>query len=173
MKATSPLWYLAAFLLALGSWMIATIVASGAWDPVRDVSVTPARDRIATSGESLAVFTDILQPDRSVTCRVKGPGKKVTDVPKAALEITVDDEGNEWHLIGLLNEPTMDRRVSCRPKDRRVDDATYAYATVDGFVSRANTGKGIAILGSAGGAGLAAYTFYIRRRRRKDMTADA
>jgi len=165
-KPTSPLWYLAAFGIALGSWVLAIVVAAGAWQPVRDATVTSTSKPVDATGQSLAVFTDIVQPDRKVTCRATGPDKKVTEIPKASLEITVDNNGNAWHLIGMLNEGSKGLKVTCTPRDRRVDDATYGYATVTGFESRANTGKGIAILGSTLGAGLAAFTFYTRRQRR-------
>lgn len=173
MKPTSAKWYLAAFFVALGSWMLATIVAAGAWDPVRAATLEPATQRVDAAGKSLAVFTDILQPDRTITCQAAGPGKKVTDIPKAALEITVDNEGDQWHLIGLLPDGADGLKVTCAPKDRRRDDASYDYATVDGFTSKANAGKGIAILGSTVGLGLAGFTYYNRRQRRIDRALEA
>lgn len=172
MKPTNPLWYLAAFLIALSSWMVATIIAAGAWQPVRDATLTPVTQRVDASRQSLAVFTDIVQPERAVTCRATGPGKKITDIPKAAIDITVDDDGNQWYLIGLLREGSDGLKVTCIPRDRRVDDATYAYAAVTGFSSKVNTGKGIAILGSTVGGGLAIFTLYTRRQVRKSTPGE-
>lgn len=167
MKPTSPLWYLTAFFIALGGAVISIIVAAGAWDPVREASVTPIGERVDGTGKSIAVYTDIVQADRDVTCRATGPGKKVTPIPEAKLALTVDDGTDQWHLIAMLNEGSKGQLISCTPKDRRVDDATYTYAAVTGFASKANTAKGISILTTAIGIGLAGYTFYTRRQQRK------
>lgn len=167
MKPTNPLWYLLAFAIALVGSMIATVVLAGAWDPVRDATVTPIAERVDATGKSVAIYTDIVQPDRKVTCRATGPGKKVTEIPAAKLQFTVDNGGDQWHLIGMLNEGADNLLITCTPKDRRVDDATYAYAAVNGFTSRGNTANGISILGATIGVGLAGYTFYSRRQKRK------
>ena len=53
MKQTSPLWYLAAFLLVLATSVLAIVVAAGAWDPVREASVTPVGERVDGTGKSL------------------------------------------------------------------------------------------------------------------------
>lgn len=171
MKPTSPLWYLTALFIALGSAVIAIVVAAGAWDPVREATVMPVSERVDATDKSVAVYTDIVQPDRDVTCRATGPGKKVTEIPAAKLAITVDDGGDQWYLIGMLNEGRKDQLITCTPRDRRVDDATYAYAAVTGFASKANTAKGISILGLTSGIGLAGYTFYTRRQQRRDVPA--
>lgn len=171
MKPTSPLWYLAALFIALGGATLAIVVAAGAWDPVREATVTPVAERVDAKGLSVAVYTDIVQPDRGVTCRATGPDKKVTEIPASKLQFAVDNGGDRWHLIGMLNEGSDDLQITCTPRDKRVDDATYAYAAVDGFSSRANTAKGISILGAAIGVGLAGYTFYTRRQLRKETAA--
>jgi hypothetical protein len=167
-KPTSPLWYLAAFLIALGASMLATVVAAGAWDPVREASVSPVAERVDATDKSIAVYTDIVQPDRDVTCRATGPGKKVTEIPAAKLSITVNDGSDQWHLIAMLNEGGKDQLITCTPKDRRVDDATYTYAAISGFTTKGNTAQGISYLGIAFGVLLAGYTFYTRRQLRKD-----
>ena len=172
MRPVNPLWYLAAFFFALATVLIGTVVAAGAWDPIREVTVSPTTTRADAQAKTLVVFTDILQPDRGVTCRATGRDKKPIDIPAAALAITVDNEGNQWHLIGLLTEGTEDMKVHCTPRDRRVDNATYAWATVTGFESRANTGKGIGTSGLVLGAGFAGYVFYCRRRHRKETVRD-
>jgi len=170
-KPTSPLWYLASLFVALGASVLAIVIAAGAWDPVREATVTPVAERVDATDKSVAVYTDIVQPDRDVTCRATGPGKKVTEIPAAKLAITVDDGGDQWQLIGMLNEGRKDQLITCTPRDRRVDDATYAYAAVTGFASKANTAKGISILGTALGVALAGYTFYTRRQQRRDAPA--
>lgn len=172
MRPVNPLWYLAAFLLALGSVMIGTVVAAGAWDPVREVTVSPTTTRADAQGKTLVVFTDIVQPDRGVTCLTTGRDKKPVDIPPAALDITVDNEGNQWHLIGLLKEGADGMKVHCTPRDKRVDNASYAWATVTGFESRGNTANGIGTLGVALGVGFAGYVFYSRRRHRKETVRD-
>ncbi|KQV74919.1 hypothetical protein ASC61_07865 [Aeromicrobium sp. Root344] len=173
MKPVNPLWYLAAFLFALGSVMIATVVAAGAWDPVREVTVTPTTVRADAQGTTLVVFTDILQPERNVTCRATGRDKKPVDIPRAALDITVDNEGNQWHLIGLLDAGANGMRVQCTPRDRRVDNASYAWATVTGFESRANNAKGIGILGLTVAVAFAGYVFWCRRQQRQETARES
>jgi hypothetical protein len=165
-RPINPLWYLAAFLLALASVMVGSVVAASAWDPVRDVSVSPTTTRADAQGKSLAVFTDILQTSRDVTCRAIGPDKKAVGIKPPAIDLTVDNEGNQWHLIGLLPEGTNGLKVRCAPKDKRVDNASYGYATVSGFDSRANAGSGIGWIGAGVAALLAGYVYYCRRKQR-------
>jgi hypothetical protein len=167
-KPVNPLWYLAAFLFALGSVMIGTAVAAGAWDPVREVTVSPTTTRADAQAKTLVVFSDILQPDRHITCRATGRDKKPVDIPPAKLAITVDNEGNQWHLIGLLDEGAEGMKVQCTPRDKRVDNASYGWATVTGFESRGNMAEGIGDIGVALGAVFAGYVFYCRRQQRKE-----
>lgn len=174
-RPTSPFWYVAALFIALGTSVIAIVVAASAWDPVREATVRPVAERIDGSGKSIAVFTDIVQPDRDVTCRATGPGKKVTDIPALdtpakRLDITVTNGTDQWHLIGMLAEGDKDQLIACTPKDRRVDDATYTYAAVEGFSSKANLAQGVSILGTAAGVALAGWTFWSRRKKRLDAT---
>jgi hypothetical protein len=171
-RPVNPLWYLAAFLIALGSAMIGTALAAGAWDPIREVTVAPTTTRADAQAKTLVVFTDILQPDRKVTCRATGRDKKPIDIPPAALAITVDNEGNPWHLIGLLTEGSEDMKVHCTPRDRRVDNASYGWATVSGFESRGNTADAVGTSGLVLGAGFAGYVFYSRRRHLKETVRD-
>ncbi|MGA8986949.1 hypothetical protein [Aeromicrobium sp.] len=173
MRPTNPLWYLAAFVVALGSVMIGTVVAASAWEPVRNATVLPTTARADAAGQSVAVFTDILQPERAVTCRATTPTKKRRAIPAAALEITVDDDGNQWHLIGLLNKGSNGLKISCEPRDDRADNASYGYALISGFDSRANTGNGIGAIGVGAGALFAGYVFYIRRKYRKERAHES
>lgn len=169
-KPVNPLWYLAAFFLALASSVVGTIIAAGAWDPVREVSVSPTTTRAAAQGKTLVVFTDIVQPDRKVSCRAVGRDKKPVEIPPAKFDITVDNEGNQWHLIGLLNEGADGMKVQCTPRDKRADNASYTWATVSGFESRANLANGIGVLGVALGALFAGYVFYCRRQHRREAS---
>ncbi|MCW2831402.1 MAG: hypothetical protein JWP31_2094 [Aeromicrobium sp.] len=168
MRLTNPLWYLAAFLIAIGSAMAAAAVAASAFDPVREATVTPVSERADASGKSLAVFTDIVQDDRDVTCQGRGRDKRRVEIPDKGVDITTESDGTRWHLIGLLEEGRNGLRVVCRPADKRIDNAAYGYATVDGYSSAITNGKGIVILGMTGGAGLGAYTFWCRRSARRE-----
>lgn len=172
MKPVNPLWYLAAFLFALVSVVIGTIVAAGAWDPVREVTVSPTTTRADAQGKTLVVFTDIVQPDRDITCRATGRDKKSIDIPPAKLDITVDNDGNQWHLINLLSEGENGIKVQCTPRDKRADNASYAWATVTGFETRGNIAEGIGNLGMAAGAVFAGYVFYCRRQHRRETTRE-
>jgi len=166
-RPVNPLWYLAALLLALGGWVGATVVAAGAWDGVRAADVKPLSGKISAENRTVAVFTDIQQPERQISCRAtEGKNDKPTDVPAAGLDITVTSDGGEWHLIGLLPDAPPSMTLACTPLDKRVDNASYAYAAVDGF-GRANTGRGIAALAAAVGAALAIWTFISRRRAKQ------
>jgi hypothetical protein len=171
-KPVNPLWYLAAFLFALASVMIGTVVAAGAWDPVREVTVSPTTVRADANDKTLVVFTDIVQPDRNIACRATDRDKKTVDIPPAALDIRVDNEGNQWHLIGLLREGSDGMKVRCAPGDKRIDNASYGWATVAGFESRANAANGVGILGVAMGAVFAAYVFRCRRQHRKEAALE-
>ncbi len=171
-KLTSPFSYLVAVLVVLVGWVGATAVAAGAWDPVREASLTPVTEKRADADDrSLAVFTDIVQPDRQVACRVRDTQDVATDVPAAAIDVVVDRDGTQWHLIGMLPRGRDGLKVRCVPKDRRVDNATYSYAVVDGFTSRGKQGQAVAAVGLLGGIGLAAATFVARRRARAPEVA--
>jgi hypothetical protein len=171
-RLTNPLWYLASFVVALGSVMIGTAVAASAWDPVRDATITPTTVRVDASGKSLAVFTDIVQTNRDIRCRARGRDKKAIQIPPATLQVTVANEGNQWHLIGLVDEGADGLKVRCAPRDKRVDNASYGYATVPGFKSRDNAGNGIGVLGAAIGTLLAGYVFRRRHKSRKETARE-
>ena len=168
MKPTNPLWYLAALLLALVSLMGATVVAAGGWGPVRESTVTSVtRARAEAAGKSLAVFTDTLQTDRTITCQATDTNKAVTMIPSKAVDITADSDGTRWHLIGMLREGSNGLMVRCRPTDRRTDNATYGFAAVTGYSSAVTNGTGFAVLGVAIGGGLATWIYYNRRQRKR------
>ena len=165
-------------MLALTGWVVATVVAAGAWDAVRDAPVAVVDRPLNAGGQSVAVFTDVVQPERKIVCEHtteadRKAEKKPKPVPKASLELVVTDDGNEWHLIGFEPDGRNDMAIRCRPADKGSDNATYAFSTVDGFTSRANTGNGIAIITTAVAIGLAIWTFIARRRRLHQESDDA
>ncbi len=154
------------------------MVAAGAWDAVRAAPVAAVNKPLDAGGQSVAVFTDVVQPERKVACSQSTAAerkaeKKPKPIPVASLELVVTDDGNEWHLIGFEPDGRNDMAIRCTPADEGSDNATYAFSTVDGFTDRANTGNGIAIIGTALGIGLAIWTFIARRRRLHQETDDA
>jgi hypothetical protein len=169
----NTLWYLAAFLFALASLMVAAAVASGAWAPVKHATVLSIPTRVNATDKTLAVFTDIIQSDRGITCAATGPDKNVTKIPKPGLAVTVTSGSEQWHLIGLLRNGSDGLKVACTPRDKRHDDANYGYAAVTGYESKVNTGNGIQILGLVAALGVAGYTYYSRRRHRLYAALDA
>lgn len=169
MRLTNPLWYLAALLLALGGTMAAVATAASAFDPVRDASVQPVTERVDAEGATLAIYTDIVQEDRDIACRGRY-GKKDAgriEIPDKGVDIVAQGAGIRWTLIGLLEEGRDGLRIVCTPADRRVDNASYGYATVTGYASKVDNGRGISSLGLAAGVGLAGWVFWCRRSSRK------
>jgi hypothetical protein len=149
-------------------------VAAQAWDPVEDAVVTSASGRVDAGGKSLAVFADVVQPERVVTCSWKTKGKdKATPIQPPSRDLVVTDDGSEWFLIGFERNGRDGMAVSCAPKDKRSDNATYAYSVIEGFNSRAQAGNAIVITGALLGIGLAIWTFIARRRRLHQETDDA
>jgi hypothetical protein len=177
-RPVNPLWYLAAFVLAIVGWMVGAVVAAGAWDSVRDAGITSANQPVDAGNRSVAVFTDVVQPDRRVTCQTSTEAerkakKEPKPIPPASIELVVDDDGNQWHLIGFEPDGRNDMSIRCTPADRRSDNATYAYSVVDGFITRANTGRGIGYVATGAAGVLVIWTFIARRRNRNQETDDA
>lgn len=165
-KMTSPFGYLAAVLVVLGGWVLATVVAAGAWDTVRESTpVTITNERVDAAGSSLAVFTDIEQPALDITCTATPEDGDPIDIEEAAIDIPVDAGGSRWQLINLLPEGQDGLAVACAPADDRSDSASYAYAVVDGFSDRGERGQAIATSGLIAAIALGIWTFYCRRTR--------
>jgi hypothetical protein len=165
-------------MLALIGWVVAIVVAASAWDAVRDAPVAVVDKPLNAGGQSVAVFTDVKQPERKIACEHtteadRKAKKEPRPIPRASIELAVTDDGSEWHLIGFEPDGRNDMAISCGPADKRSDNATYAFSVVDGFTSRANTGNGIAIITTALAFGLAIWTFIARRRRLHQETDDA
>jgi len=168
-RLTNPLWYLAAFFLAIASAMAATAVAASALDPVRDAVVAPVTERVDARGSTLAIYTDIVQADRDIACRGRYGEKDVgrIEIPDKGIDVTAQGDGTRWHLIGLLEKGRDGLRIVCTPADKRVDNAIYGYATVTGYASTVNNGRGVAYLGVAAAAVLAGWVFWCRRQARR------
>ncbi len=162
----SQLWYLAALALTLVSWIIGVAVAGGAWDAVRNASITSANQALEAKGESIAVFTDVVQAERRITCSMVDVVRdaKPVAIPPAPIALTVEDDGSTWTLVAFEPEGRDNVTVSCAPRDRQVDNAQYAYAAVDGFVERARAGN-LVILGGFLAGAVVAIVVFVRRRR--------
>ena len=174
MRITSPFGYLAAVLLVLAGWVGATVVAAGAWDTVRDATLVPVtQERAEAAGSSVAVFTDILQDNRDITCTGRRSKDEPVTIAPATIDMTVEADGTEWHLINLLPQGQDGLQVRCTPSDKRVDNATYAFAIVDGFTSRGDRGNAIASTGLLLGLGLSGWVFYCRRQAKKTAAHEA
>jgi hypothetical protein len=164
----SPLWYLGALAITLASWVVGVAVAGGAWDAVRSAPITSANQALQAKGESIAVFTDVLQTERRITCSMVDVVRDAEPepIPPAPIALTVDDDGSTWNLVAFAPEGRDNVTIACTPRDRRVDNAQYAYAAVDGFIERARTGNFVILGGFLGGVALAILVFVLRRRRR-------
>lgn len=162
----SPLWYLAALALALASWIIGVAVAGGAWDAVRNAPITSANQALQAKGESIAVFTDVVQAERRITCSMVDVVRDAEPdpIPAAPIALTVEDDGATWNLVAFEPEGRDNVTVSCAPADKGVDNAQYAYAAVDGFLERARAGN-IVILGGFLGGIILTILVFMRRRR--------
>ncbi|MGJ9411792.1 hypothetical protein ACHAAC_03700 [Aeromicrobium sp. CF4.19] len=171
-RLVNPLWYLATFLLALGGQVTGTAVAAGSWDAVRDADPVGTSEPIDAGGASLAVYTDVLQPDRDITCTATPPGEDAepVDVPAAPLDLTATSEGTSWYLVGFLIEGRDELSVACQPADDAGDSASYAVAAAEGVQEQANVGNGVGWTGTLLGVVLAAFVFMSRRRNRQESS---
>jgi hypothetical protein len=163
---------MAALFIALIGLIAGFSVAAGAWDRVEEAGISAASGPIDAAGRSVAVFTDVRQPERRIDCETT-VNKASKPVLPATLDLVVNDDGSEWYLIGFVEHGRDGMEIRCRPEDGRADNATYAVAVVDGFSERVNTGKGIAYVSLAAGLGLAIWTFIARRRQTHEETGDA
>lgn len=173
-RLINPLWYLAALMIALGGQVVGTAVAASSWDFVREAPLVNVSDPVDATGASVAVFTDVPQPDRDIGCVVTETGDgdedaEPVDVPEAPLDLTTVSDSTTWQLVGfLLDAPDGEVRVACSAQDGAGDSASYAVSTPEGVGERANLGNGIAWLFTLAGIVLAIYVFTSRRRHRKE-----
>lgn len=171
MRPTSPLAYLAAFLLVIGGWMAGTIVAAGAWDQVREAPTQGLQDALAAGGESVAVFTDVLQPEREIVCTARPAGEKEAEpapLDPAPVDLRVARDGSTWHLLAFAPEVDGEVVVRCAPQDDNGDAAGYQVAAVEGVLARARLGNLIVWTATAAGIALAGWTWWNRRRTSRE-----
>ena len=164
--APSPYWYLGALALTLIAWMVGVAIAGGAWDAVRSAPITSANEALQAEGQSIAVFTDVVQADRRITCAmtdVVTDSRSVT-IPPAPIALDVEDDGTTWHLVAFQPEGRDGVTVACTPQDKQVDNAQYAFATVDGFIERARIGNVVILVGLLTAIVMSVVVF-VRRRR--------
>lgn len=169
-RLVSPLWYLAALLVVLGGWMAGTVVAAGAWEQVRSATLQNVTERIDAGDGSLAVFTDVRQPELDVRCTTRGPaeGAEAVPVDPAPIDLTVVEDGTTWYLIGWEPASRDGQAVRCRPGDGSADAATYRAAAVQGFADRARAGDGVLWIATVGGIALAVATWWSRRKHSQE-----
>ena len=173
-RLINPLWYLAALTIALGGQVVGTAIAASSWDAVRDAPLVNVSEPVDATGASVAVFTDVPQPDRDIRCvatetAADADDAEPVDVPEAPLDLTAVADGTTWHLVGfLLDPPDAEVRVACAAQDGAGDSASYTASTPEGVGDRANLGNGIAWLFTLAGIVLAIYVFTSRRRHRKE-----
>lgn len=165
-KPISGLWYLAALLLATIGWNVGVAVAGGAWDTVREATITSVNQRLDAEGSSVAVFTDALQVDFASECSwrsgASGRGRRMAPAP---LALSVDDDGRSWQLIAFEPKGHDGMEVRCHPTRGRTGNAQYAYAVVDGFNRRAMIGNAITLASLLVALILAMAVFVLRRVR--------
>lgn len=160
---TNAWWYFAAAAIVLLAPMIGAMVAASSWSGVREADVRPLAGPITTGGQGLAVFSDLDQ-DRTIVCTGReGKAKTGTTIESAKVDLTVDKDGSQWHLVAVDTGPPATVTVACAPKDGRVDNASYGYALVDGF-GAAKVGMTVSIAGAVGGVGLALAVAWRRAR---------
>lgn len=169
MRLINPLWYLLALLLAIGSAMVAAAVAASAYDTIKTTRVTGVHELADAQGRTLAVYTDDFEADRGVACHARDRDKERVEIDTAVPVIENRTGGTTWRLLSILRNGRDGLRVTCTPESKDVDDgAAYAWSVVDDYEAPARNGKGIASLGLAAGAALAAYVFWCRRTAKRD-----
>lgn len=170
-RPSSPLAYLGALLLVIGGWMAGTIVAAGAWDLVRDAPTATLQEPVEVGDGAVAVFTDVLQPEREIRCTTRPVDDDETEpvrMPGAPVDLTVERGGSTWYLLAFEPDVSGQVRVSCAPTDDNGDAATYRAGAVEGVRDRVQLGNGVAWLSTLAGIGLAGWTWWNRRRARQD-----
>lgn len=167
----SYLWYLAAFMAGSIAWMVGVTVAGSAWDIVRDASISSSNQALDAQGQSIAVFTDVPQANRSIECRlisvINDESQPMTPYDSRVVQqLPVEDDGKTWYLIAFEQDGLDGVTATCAPKDGGVDNAQYAVAVVDGYRKRNLTGLAIMAGGIVVASVLATVTFIRRRKHR-------
>ncbi len=166
-KTTGPAWYLVALAVFAIGWNGGVWWAGQAWDLVREAPITSANQALQADGESIAVFTDVVQVNRQITCSMSSVVREARPqaIAPAPIPLTVEDDGATWTLIAFENEGRDNVTVSCAPKDKQVDNAQYAYATIDGYNARLWTGNIVSIAAIVLALAIGFAIFRIRRRQ--------
>jgi hypothetical protein len=166
-EPTSPAWYLVALAVFAIGWNGGVWWAGTAWDLVREAPITSANQALQAEGKSIAVFTDVVQANRQITCALSSVVREDRPQPidPAPIPLTVEDDGATWTLVAFEHEGKNNVTVACAPKDRQVDNAQYAYATIDGFNTRLWTGNIISMAAIVVALAVAIVVFRIRRRQ--------
>lgn len=150
---TNAWWYFAAAAIVLLAPMIGAMVAASSWSEVRSAAIQPIRGPITPAGKGIAIFSDLDQ-HRAIVC-VEQVGKSDTKtIEPAQVDLTVDRDGSQWHLVAVDASPGDRVGVKCSPKDGRADNASYGYALVGGF-GAAKVGMAVSVGGALVGVLLA------------------
>lgn len=146
-------------MIAVGAQVLGAAVAATAWDEARTTKLLNTSERIDAAGESIAVFTDVVQPD--IVCTATAPGRRVKPVELAPAPVTISNTSDDatWYLIAFLADGRERLKVQCKPKAGGSDSATYMVG-VTSVSDRAGTV--IAWIGLLLGTGLAATVFAAR-----------
>ena len=166
-EVASPAWYLVALAVFAIGWNGGVWWAGQAWDMVREAPITSANEALQAEGESIAVFTDVVQANRRITFSMSSVVREARPQPiaPAPIPLTVEDDGATWTLIAFEHEGRDNVTISCAPKDKQVDNAQYAYATIDGYNSRLWTGNIISMAAIVLALAVGIVVFRIRRRQ--------
>lgn len=124
-------WYAVAVAIVVVGWLGGVIWQASQWNELRRSDVAVVGQKLQARGSAVAVFTDLQQSGRTIVCTASGPGRARTAVPAAPLSLDVVSGGTTWHLLGLMRSGRDQMTVSCAPRDRKTDTATYGTAVVD------------------------------------------
>lgn len=114
-RQTTPLLYLAAFVLCLGGWVGAALIAAGDWDGLETVEIhtLTAGNAVPVTENGIAIFTNIEQ-DRKVTCRSEQKGSVSLSDP--GFDFTTERGSGEWHLLAVSKEAKPGNyAIGCTP----------------------------------------------------------
>jgi len=166
-EPASPAWYLLALAVFAIGWNGGVWWAGSAWDQVREARITSANQALQAEGASIAVFTDVVQPDRRITCAMVDVVREARPQPMgpAPIPLTVEDDGVTWQLVAFERNGRDNVTVTCAPADKQVDNAQYAYATVNGYDTRLWTGNIVSMAAIVLAFAIGVVVFRIRRRQ--------
>jgi hypothetical protein len=155
-------WYFIAAAIVVLAPMVGAMVAASSWSDVRQAHVQPIAGPIRPAGKAIAVFSDLDQ-NRAIVCTGRQGRSAPKPIESAQLELIVEGDGSQWHLVALDASPADGIQVNCAPTDGRADNASYGYALVDGF-GAAKIAMVISIGGAVIGVALAVTVAWRRAR---------